>query len=96
MIVRLGHVVYWACTALAVLVLVGGGWGILQNAQPQNFTPDLVIVGITSAVLWVAGRAALYVLAGTKGESSVKNPQAIERESVLPAKLRLRLQAFGV
>ena len=64
MIYRLGMVIYWACSGLAVLVVllalyggttVGGGYDL--------WTP---VVGLLIAsIIWLVGRGGRYILSGS-------------------------------
>ena len=63
MVARLGQALHWAAAGIAVLLIVIGGWLNLNDAsQPSwegfGFT---VLAGL---IVWLFGRACLYVLSG--------------------------------
>jgi hypothetical protein len=62
MLARLGNVIYWAATGVAILILA-----LLTYAISQWGNPDLVVVVlgvIIAGVIWLVGRGAKYVLSG--------------------------------
>lgn len=63
MVARLGNVVYWAATALAVLLVSIAGLELVIGAGPDRvyIAPSAAAAGV---VVWLVGRATLYVLAG--------------------------------
>jgi hypothetical protein len=65
MAARLGQVIYWACTIIAALILVGVAF-VFWRATKLDAVMFVLVFGILSAVVvWLIGRAAKYVLAGT-------------------------------
>jgi hypothetical protein len=69
MVGRLGNVIYWACSGIAVLVIIAAAWiaifVILRDSPdaPWGYF-DMALVALGGLVLWLIGRAAKYVLAG--------------------------------
>jgi hypothetical protein len=63
MLDRLGNVVYWACTAAAVLWAVFALYGFATANHP-NLGMGFVIAGLISIPLWLAGLAVRYILSG--------------------------------
>ena len=67
MLERLGQVIYWTCCAVACLVmLVGLVYAVF--AQGSDMTLGFrafaaVLSFVVAGVIWLVGRAALYVLA---------------------------------
>ena len=64
MLGRLGQVIYWACTGVAVLLLAFAAYGVVAAQSDPNiyfFAFMGLIFGVGS---WLLGRAVLYVLAG--------------------------------
>ncbi|HWP27637.1 MAG TPA: hypothetical protein VNL39_14990 [Xanthobacteraceae bacterium] len=60
MISRLGQVVYWAASMLAFGLFALSAWGWWYENDIR-----WMMLGITiSAIIWLFGRAVLYVLAG--------------------------------
>ncbi|HEX5424880.1 MAG TPA: hypothetical protein VFW94_15135 [Candidatus Acidoferrales bacterium] len=70
MISRLGNVVYWGCTAAAILWAIFTFIGISTSAQPQ-WDVWLAITAMISLPLWVAGWAVRYVLVGTRRDGTL-------------------------
>jgi hypothetical protein len=60
MLQRLGDVIYWTASGLALLVVFYGGFFALIAAHLRPLVGGLVV----AALIWLAGRAARYVLAG--------------------------------
>jgi hypothetical protein len=73
MLQRLGNVIYWTASGVAMLtasvgVLMGLGMA-LENAERHLNRPGdtvaVVVAGfVIAGLLWLAGKAARYVLAG--------------------------------
>lgn len=62
MVARLGNVLYWFASAVAVLALAGAAYSL---AYGQRGGDVLAGLGAAFAVLvWLIGRACRYVLAG--------------------------------
>jgi hypothetical protein len=62
MLARLGQVLYWAGCGFGTIILIGGilmGFAIGGLGWPIAFT-----AGVIAAMIWLLGRAALFVLAG--------------------------------
>jgi hypothetical protein len=69
MIARLGNVLYWASSGIAVLLLLwlaGAVIAAIINGEPMNDfgLMSFLMVG-SAALIWLFGRAYRYVLAGT-------------------------------
>jgi hypothetical protein len=63
MINRLANVIYWLCTAIAVVLICIGSYGMYQEPSPNR--PWIIgITGGIGAVIWLIGRATRYVLSG--------------------------------
>lgn len=61
--VRLGHVLYGAAAAVALLLAAIVILGLAtQDYRGDYFAP--AFVGIVAAIIWLAGRSCCYVLAG--------------------------------
>lgn len=60
MIERLGNVIYWAGSGLGIIffALAAMAW---YSAVETAFVVILVIIGL---LVWLTGRAVLYILAG--------------------------------
>jgi len=64
MLTRLANVIYWAACALAALVFAVCAW-VLFMSSPTGDERILAPFGMAMAVVvWLVGRAVLYVLAG--------------------------------
>lgn len=65
MIARLGNVLYWAANGLAAMMAVLGALGfiiaLINKAEGMIIFPVLIALAI---LVWLVGRACLYVLAG--------------------------------
>lgn len=62
MAARLGNVLYWAACVVAAVTVFFSVWGSIST----GWFRDAVMVQFGFAlVVWLAGRAARYVLAGT-------------------------------
>lgn len=65
---RLGNVIYWTCTGLAILMAAFGIWALtIIRPQYAGYADGFKIaVGavVGSVMLYVFGRAARYVLVG--------------------------------
>jgi hypothetical protein len=63
---RLGEVFYWTASGLAALVVLGVIALLIQALiEGANFDIEALVGGLVIALLiWLAGRACLYVLAG--------------------------------
>lgn len=62
MVDRLGKVIYWAASALAVALLVGGA--LAARGDSYNPAGLFTAVAVMAALIWLAGRAVRYVLSG--------------------------------
>ena len=62
MIARLGQVLYWAACAVAVYI-AGLGIAVWHGNSTRSWVGLIYPVG-TSLLVWLAGRALLYILAG--------------------------------
>jgi len=60
---RLGHLLYWIVSWIAVIVIAAGIIVWLYFAQPNKDPLGLVIVG-WGIIVWLGGRAIRYWLAG--------------------------------
>ena len=60
MLQRLGNVICWTASGLALLVVCYGGFFALIAAHLRPLVGGLVVAGL----IWLAGRATRYVLAG--------------------------------
>jgi hypothetical protein len=58
---RLGTVLYWTASAIAVLILALGLWAH-ANEQANNRVVLVVVATILAALVWLAGRAVRHVL----------------------------------
>lgn len=64
MLARIGNVVYWAMCAGAALMLVGGTTSILRAEDTTDQWLLVAGAAFFAFLIWLAGRAVLYVLAG--------------------------------
>lgn len=63
MVARLGQVLYWGLSGIAAISFALGVWvNVINKAQADWST--LGVVAVFSVVVWLVGRACLYVLAG--------------------------------
>jgi hypothetical protein len=60
MIDRLANVLYWTACAAAVLLVILG----IDAARVREEPTSLFVAALAAALVWLAGRAARYVLAG--------------------------------
>jgi Na+/phosphate symporter len=60
---RLGHLLYWIASWIAVIVIAAGIVVWLYFAQPNKDPLGLIIVGL-GLIVWLGGRAVRYWLAG--------------------------------
>jgi hypothetical protein len=60
---RLGYLLYWIASWIAVIVIAAGIVVWLYFAQPNKDPFGLVIVG-WGIIVWLGGRAIRYLLAG--------------------------------
>jgi hypothetical protein len=64
MLAKLGHLLYWVGSGLAVVALVSGVF-ILQHGLDQDYRWIVYVASIGSAVVcWLVGWACKYFLAG--------------------------------
>ena len=63
MLARLGQVIYWAAGGLAILLLVGAGSSVFL-AEGGDRLAAVAVFASAAVLIWLAGRACLYVLAG--------------------------------
>jgi hypothetical protein len=61
-VARLGQVLYWAACGLAALIAATGAYILMTG--PENDRGASVGMMGSSVVVWLIGRACLYVLAG--------------------------------
>jgi len=64
MAARLGQVLYWAACGLALLTFGFVAYLILIVGVPHEDWPVIGIISAMGVVVWLIGRAFLYVLAG--------------------------------
>ena len=64
MLQRLGNVIYWTNSGAAVLFFLYGLLVAVNEPSPDNKIFGLVVCWVTAALIWLAGRATRYVLAG--------------------------------
>jgi hypothetical protein len=62
-VARLGNVLYWTASLVAVAFLVLGGLVAILNRGPDGPFIAAIFIGI-GVVAWLVGRACRYVLAG--------------------------------
>jgi hypothetical protein len=63
---RLGNVIYWTASGVALLVVL---FGVLRVvSQPIDFVAlsviDFVALSVIAGLIWLAGKTARYVLVG--------------------------------
>jgi len=63
MLARLGNVLYWGGCVLAALVLLSGLL-LFEGMSASDTAFYAALTLIASALVWLVGRAAKYVLAG--------------------------------
>jgi hypothetical protein len=63
MIARLGLLISWAATAIAILLVGVGIFGLMRE-QADHFVMIVFLI-IPGALIYVAGRAVRFVLIGT-------------------------------
>lgn len=63
MLARLANVVYWACTAAAILWAAFALYAPSTQARPECGTGAMLAL-VISTPLWLFGRAVLYVITG--------------------------------
>ena len=61
---RLGNVLYWLCTGVAVLFVLGGVVSAIFGGTKNEWWQDLGAGVAFAIVFWGIGRAFRYVLAG--------------------------------
>jgi hypothetical protein len=66
MLARLGDVLYWAASLIAVLILAFGAWTMMYRAPTENtdYITGLVVFGGYALLVLLIGRACRYVLSG--------------------------------
>jgi hypothetical protein len=63
MTARLGEVIYWGCSGIAVIIIAAYAYS--YYAYPEaNGLALTALFGVPAALIWLIGRACLYVLAG--------------------------------
>lgn len=62
MIERIGNVLYWFACGVAALFAVGALFGYANHASSDSFAIGIILT-IAAVLTWLAGRAALYILA---------------------------------
>ena len=60
---RLGYLLFWIASWIAVIVIAAGIVSWLNSAQPHKDPLGLLIVGL-GIVIWCVGRAIRYWLGG--------------------------------
>ncbi|WP_426531559.1 hypothetical protein [Bradyrhizobium sp. McL0615] len=60
---RLGHLLYWVASWIAVIMIAGGMVVWLYFSRPNYDPLGLLIVGF-GIIVWLAGRAIRHRLAG--------------------------------
>jgi len=71
MLARLGNVIYWVATIIAIAVLVLLGYGaLLGGGQANPFAQGVFAIG--AIIVWLFGWACRYILAasGTRYDQS--------------------------
>jgi hypothetical protein len=63
MIVRLANVIYWLCTAIAVILVGFGLYDMSQEMGADKFWA-IGFVGVMSSGIWSIGLAARYIHRG--------------------------------
>jgi hypothetical protein len=64
MLARLGDVLYWAGSGIALVILAAGAWLVLGgDLVPENRSVLAIFFGC-ALVAWLIGRACRYVLGG--------------------------------
>ncbi len=61
---RLGNVLYWLCTGVAVLSVLGGVGGAIFGGTNIEWWQGFAAGAAVAIVFWGIGRAVRYVLAG--------------------------------
>ena len=62
---RLGNVIYWTASGAAVLVFfVGVLTALTQPGSPRDWIVVIVAYSVPAVLIWLAGLAARYILAG--------------------------------
>jgi hypothetical protein len=68
MLQRLGNVIYWTASGIAVLTAALGVWVPTTFPNDPEFVDDLIVFTgggfVIAGLTWLAGWAARYVLAG--------------------------------
>ena len=65
MLQRLGDVIYWTASGAAVLVFfVGVLTALTQPGSPRDWIVVIVAYSVPAVLIWLAGLAARYILAG--------------------------------
>jgi hypothetical protein len=65
MLARLGDVLYWLGSSIALVILAAGAWLVLAgDLVPENRRVVLAIFIGCALVAWLIGRACRYVLGG--------------------------------
>jgi hypothetical protein len=69
MLVRLGNVLYWLCTGVAAVFVLGGAVLALTSLHSADrlAEEELTVAAVFAAVaitVWLIGRAARYFMAG--------------------------------
>ena len=61
---RLGNVIYWAASGVAVLFVLLGVLMARSETSPSNGIVAIVAYSAIGGLIWLAGEAVWYVLAG--------------------------------
>jgi len=62
MLSRFGNVLYWICSGIAAAVAIGAVAFVYTETRSDAYVGAGLILG-TAIVIWLIGRAILYVLA---------------------------------
>ena len=61
---RLGNVIYWTASAVAVLFVLLGVLMAVTYESPKDWIVPIVFCSVIAGLIWLAGKAARYILAG--------------------------------
>jgi hypothetical protein len=64
MLVRFANVIYWACSAVAALIVTGAWYAYSQSAPIAREPGAAIIISVVGGLVWLFGRAVRYILAG--------------------------------
>lgn len=63
MIIRLANVLYWLAAAVSAVLVALIGVSVVFGDGEGLALPSQIIIGIVAVLIWLAGRAVLYVFA---------------------------------